>query len=303
MILPVLTFLFLSISNANDCGKKPAVGFGFSSLEELKSQINKSYSIKDHCKKHVDVASSLSDQKSDEEALEKSISSSKLILMGEEHHTPSQRNYGDLLKNIKQKKPGLNCVFLEFNPNDEDVKKLINGEPTDSFNHWQYLELVTAARGMGIKVFAVDGRDQSIKPDSQNISSYIRSSNSYIHKNVKTLFDSETCSSGIMPVGKAHIEHPQIQINIKDSLKTFFENSQIPTVAINLVYTGKNVYSENHDQQWKWNICDETPLPLKKQMVIKRDRLNSENGMVIFPVNTYDFYLFIPEVESNRLYQ
>lgn len=40
-----------------------------------------------------------------------------------------------------------------------------------------------------------------------------------------------------MIVGKAHIEHPQIQIDIKDSLKTFFNNSQISTVAINLIYT------------------------------------------------------------------
>lgn len=174
MLLPVLTLLFLSISSANDCGKKPTVGFGFSSLEELKSQINKTYSIKNHCKKRVEVTSSLGDQKSDEETLDKSILSSKLILMGEEHHTPSQRTHGDLLKNIKQKKPGLNCVFLEFNPNDEEVKKLINGESTNSFNHRQYLELVNTARELEIKVFAVDGRDQTKKFDPRDVSSYIK---------------------------------------------------------------------------------------------------------------------------------
>jgi len=106
-----------------------------------------------------------------------------------------------------------------------------------------------------------------------------------------------------MVVGKAHIEHSQIQIDPKNSLKTFFKNAQIPTIAINLVYTGKNVYADNYDQQWKWNICNENPpLPLDALGAVKRDRLNSHGSLVVIPIITYDYFLFLPEVEKKRLY-
>ncbi len=299
MKLLALLLLLSSHSWADSCPDKP-VGFGFSSLEELNNSLKNSYSVVEHCQQHKNLFQDFKNQKSDANDMANAIEKSRLIILGEEHLTPSQRNLGQLFSEIKMKNNRINCLFLEFHPNNKAVKALIEGGRPDSYIYLQHFELVTSARSANVKIFAVDGRDPNRKTDSDMS---IKESNQAIFKNIKKLFDSNECDSGVLLIGKAHVEHPQIQIDPKDSIKTFFSESNYSTTAINLVYTGKNVYRDNIDQQWNWSICkDDLFTPLKTQISIGRKRLNEVSGMVVFPVKTFDYYLFLPEVEEKRLY-
>lgn len=300
----LISILLSSSAYAEPCTNKPSVGFGFATLDQMRSQINKSYSVKEHCKEHREIFSRLENQKSDVQEMNAAVGNSKLIILGEEHNTPSQRDYGKVFADLKKQNSKIDCLFLEWNPNDPEAQKLIKGERPNSYNYFGHYELVASARASQTKIFAVDNRDKTTKYDPKDTGNYVRESNVGIYKNVKQLFDSGACNAGILLIGKAHVEHPQIQIDPKDSIKTFFEADDIPTTAINFIYSGKNVYADNIDQQWNWNICPDDALfaPLKTQVIIGKDRLNKTEGMVIYPVKTFDYYMFLPEVESKRLY-
>lgn len=302
--LLLVSILLSSSVYAEPCSDKPSVGFGFATLEQMRNQINKSYIIKEHCKKNKEIFSQLEGQKSQTQEMSKAIGNSKLVILGEEHNSPAQRDYGKIFDDLKKQNSKIDCLFLEWNPNDLEAQKLINGERPNSYNYFGHYELVASARASQVKIFAVDNREKTTKYDPKDSQNYIRQSNLGIYKNIKKLFDSGTCNKGVLLIGKAHIEHPQIQIDPKDSVKTFFEADGITTTAINFIYSGKNVYSDNFDQQWAWNICPDDGIssPLKARVAIAKDQLNKTEGMAIYPVISFDYYLFLPEVDSQRLY-
>lgn len=299
--LALILTIFACLARAKQCPEGPTIGFGIATLEQLGKKIEKSPDIKDQCQKHKEALSNLQNQNS--EITNESITNSKLIILGEEHQTPAQRDYAKIFDQLKTNNEKIDCLFLEWNSKDEDAQKLIRGESVP-FTYLQHFEIVKAAIASKVKVFAVDGRDKNKKFDSQDALNYIRESNEATYKNTKRLFDSGACNAGIMLIGKAHVEHPQFQIDPKDSIKSFFTRGGISTVAINLVYSGKNVYADNTDQQWAWNICPEDNFiaPLKNQVLVEKSKLNESKGMVIFPVKTFDYYLFLPEVDQKHLY-
>lgn len=299
----LISFLFFfNAAKASDCPDRP-VGFGFASLEEMRNSLNKSYDVKLHCERHKVTLTGLAKIETDVALMDKSVADSQVIILGEEHTTPSQRDYGQVFHNLKKNNSQINCLFLEWNPSDVEAQKLIQGQKPESYLYLQHFEIVTAALKSQVKVFAVDGRDQSKKFEPKNLANYVRDSNATLFKNIKKLVDSGTCTAGVLLVGKAHVEHPQLVIDPKDSLKTFFEKSGMPVVAINLVYTGKNEYADNFDQQWQWNICPNDPVPpLKSQVIISRDRLNKSDAITIDRIRSYDYFLFMPQVDKKRLY-
>lgn len=299
----LISFLFFfNAANASDCPDRP-VGFGFASLEEIRNSLNKSYDVKLHCERHKEALTGLAKQETDAKLMDKSVVDSQVIILGEEHTTPSQRDYGQVFNNLKKNNSRINCLFLEWNPSDVEAQKMIQGQKPESYMYLQHFEIVAAALKSQTKVFAVDGRDQSKKYEPGDLANYVRNSNAAIFGNIKKLVDSGTCAAGVLLVGKAHVEHPQLVIDPKDSLKTFFEKNGTPVVAINLVYTGKNEYADNVDQQWQWNICPDDPVTaLKSQIVVSRDRLNKTDAIAIDRVRSYDYFLFMPEVEQKRLY-
>lgn len=294
--------LFSLQAGASDCPER-SVGFGFASLDAMRNSINKSYDVNQHCQKHKKILGDFKNQKSDVALMAKSVARSKLVILGEEHHTPAQRDYGLVFEELKGMNPKVDCLFLEWSPRDEGAKRLIEGQRPESYMYLQHYEIVSAALKAKTKIFAVDGRDQSKKTNPRDLATYVRDSNEAIFKNIQNLFDSGTCAAGVLVIGKAHVEHPQIQIDPKDSIKSFFERSEIPVVAINFVYTGKNEYANNIDQQWQWNVCTDEPVAsLKAQIVISKDRLNKSDAIVITPVSSFDYYLFMPEVDQKRMY-
>lgn len=301
IILIVISTSLPCLTHAVDCPDNSPIGFGASGLRQLGQQLKKVPSIKEQCQIHKAAFSHLQNQNS--EIMNKSIAAAKLIILGEEHQTPAQRDYDKIFDQLKMNNEQIDCLFLEWNPNDEDAKKLIRGESV-SFTYLQHSEIVKAAIDSKVKIFAVDGRDKNKIFDSKDALNYIRESNESIFKNTKKLFDSGSCSAGIMLIGKAHVEHPQFQIELRDSIKSFFIRDGISTVAINLVYSGKNVYADNFSQEWAWNICstDDSIVPLKKQVLVEKSKLNETEGMVVFPVRTFDYYLFLPEVDQKHLF-
>jgi len=296
----IFTFLFQSLSSAELCNQQIPAGFSpFSKLAEMTTDL---------CNQHLKIFSNLNDLKFDDEQLSESVAQSDLIILAEEHLNPYQRHYDRLFMKLKMDNPKIDCVFLEFNKNDPNAKKMIEGDSSLELNYRQHNKLIESAKRSQTKIFFVDERDPNIKV-SDGVDKYVKQSNEAIYKNIKALYDSKDCEAGILVVGKAHVETPQLPINPINSLKTMFENSQFSSTAINLVYTSKNVLKDPrdaYDYEMKWKICEQQSqefTPISKSGAVSKKNLNSTPGMSLVPVDKIDYYLFMPKVEVKEVFE
>jgi hypothetical protein len=285
---------------AQICPPKNEVNF--SSLLDTNKKINEVIDRSEFCKQHENEFNNISTYKNDNKKFNRSLSEAKLIILGEEHVNPIQRNYADYLEQILKQNSKIDCVFLEWNPSDINVQKLIKGEKLSSIKFDQHYELVQAALKRNIKIFAIDGRDQTRSFELEDSDNYIHDSNKAMHKNIKQKFDSKTCKNGVLLVGKAHIENSIAYVKPEHALNAIFKKDGISTVAINMIYTGKNVYSDRYDQEWIWNICFKNIIrPVTNQVVIGKEKLNSNDKLSLFYVNSFDFNMYLPEITDPKI--
>lgn len=100
---------------------------------------------------HEKEFNAISNYTADNKKFNKDLSHSKLIILGEEHVNPIQRNYADYLDQILDQNNKVDCLFLEWNPDNPEAQKLFKGKKSFSLQYDQHLELVQLILGSEIE--------------------------------------------------------------------------------------------------------------------------------------------------------
>ena len=180
-----------------------------------------------------------------------SVLDRQLVVIGDNHAYTSPDDIFAIEQRLPQIQRGKACLFLEFpiSIDIETFKQKLNIDPDDSEQKayiQYYRQIVNQAESLGLQIHLVDHPDNFKQEQTMSLR------NTTMAANIKNLFDSSICSSGIQIVGEAHIAPDDDTFgSIRDSIT----NLELTNAAINFVYATKLPLSPNLE---KWNFaCNE----------------------------------------------
>jgi hypothetical protein len=186
-----------------------------------------------------------------------------MIFFGERHYSEATYAYPQVVSELIETFPQIDCLFLEFGEETEESIDLISKNILSRdilVDVYQLKELIRLAASKGVQVFPVDTlvgltADQAIETDGLN------KRDLKMFENINGLFRSQQCKKAVGVFGRLHVARNQAAP--RRALTDLLEEDDFRVVSVNVMTSSRvdSSYGGGVDKSWHWNECSWNPIP------------------------------------------